>query len=65
MAHTSNKQMHSIETEQNQAYFVVYVCDVHAVQDVVFEVVPQYPSQNIKRYVRPVQRHEISLRQNN
>lgn len=43
----------------NHTYFVIDVCDVHAVQDVILEVVPQYPSQNIKRYVGPVQRHRL------
>lgn len=37
-------------------YFVIYVCDIHAVEDIILEVVPQYPSQNIERYVGPVHR---------
>lgn len=29
-------------------HFIVYVCDVHAVEDVILEVVPQYPPQDIE-----------------
>jgi len=37
----------------NPTYFVVYVGDVHAVEDVILEIVPQYPSQDIKGNVGP------------
>lgn len=36
-------------------HFVVDVCDIYAIKHVVFEVVPQYPSQDIEGNVRPVQ----------
>lgn len=36
-----------------QTYFVIYVCDVHTVEDIILEVIPQYSSQNVKRYIGP------------
>lgn len=39
-------------------HFVIYVCDVHAVEDVVFEVVLQDPSQDVKGNVGPEQSDE-------
>lgn len=32
----------------HHTHFIVYVCDVHAVEDVILEVVPQYPPQDIE-----------------
>lgn len=33
-------------------YLVIYVRNVHAVEHVIFEIVHQNPSEDIKRYVR-------------
>lgn len=47
--------MNGLATTVFTTHFVVDVCDIHAIEHVVFEVVPQYPSQDIEGDVRPVQ----------
>lgn len=37
-------------------YFIIDICDVHAVKDVELEVVPQDPPQDVKRNVGPAHR---------
>lgn len=35
------------------SYFVINICDVHTVEDIVFEIILQYSPQNVKRNVGP------------
>ena len=42
-------------------YFVIYVCDIHAVENIIFEIVFEYPSQYIKRYVRSAESSRVKF----
>ena len=42
-------------------YFVIYVCDIHAVENIIFEIVSEYPSQYIKRYVRSAESSTVKF----
>ncbi len=35
------------------SYFVINICDVHTVEDIIFEIILQYSPQNVKRNVGP------------
>lgn len=35
------------------SYFVINICDVHTVEDVIFEIILQYSPEYVKRYVGP------------
>lgn len=38
----------------SSSHLVIYICDVHGIEDIIFEIVLQYSSEDIKGYVGPV-----------
>lgn len=36
---------------KHSSYFVINICDVHTVEDVIFEIILQYSPEYVKRYV--------------
>ena len=40
------------------AYLVINVCDVHAIENLIAEVVGHHSTEDVKRYVRPARRSE-------
>ncbi len=45
-------QLHS-DSAKHCSYFVINICDVHTVEDIIFEIILQYSPQNVKRNVGP------------
>lgn len=39
----------------NSSHLVIYICDVHGIEDIIFEIVLQYSSEDIKGYVGPAE----------
>ena len=43
--------------------FIIYVCDVHTIQHIIFKVVLKNPPHNIKGYIRSTNRVKIRGKQ--